>query len=165
MKIWNGSIRSSSLGGVCRPMDDHKLQHDLLHRPYVEAADTALLTLGRQFDAELETLLDLERLEDEVGSTVRIEAQLARMAPIENAIMATPAEGLAGIAVKARVAAYIVSNYWNVPLGQLDLDARAFRVLIDAICNVAATPLPFLHPANAALEDSGISDEADAPKS
>jgi hypothetical protein len=112
----------------------------------VEPADTALRALGRKFDAELETLLGLASLADEIRSTVGIETQLARMAPIENAIMAIPAEGIAGIAVKARVAAHIVSNYWDVPLGQLDLDARAFRVLIEAICDIAGASLPFGKP-------------------
>jgi hypothetical protein len=119
--------------------DRKRLQH-------VEPADTALLALGRQFDAELEALLGLASLADDIRSTVGIETQLARMAPIENAIMAIPAEGIAGIAVKARVAGHIVSNYWDVPLGELDLDARAFRVLIEAICDIAGASLPFGKP-------------------
>jgi hypothetical protein len=51
---------------------------------------------------------------------------------------------IAGVAVKARVAAHVVSNYWDVPLDQLDLDAKAFRLLVEAVCNVAGTSLPFL---------------------
>jgi hypothetical protein len=137
--------------------DRKRLQH-------VEPADTALLALGRQFDAELETLLGLASLPDDIRSTVGIETQLARMAPIENAIMAIRAEGIAGIAVKARVAAHIVSNYWDVPVGQLDLDARAFRVLIEAICDIAATPLPFLPAVNATLGDNESSGEIDRRK-
>jgi hypothetical protein len=111
-----------------------------------EPADAALLALGRRFDAELETLLALASLANDRRSTIGIETQLARMAPIENAIMAIPAEGIAGIAVKARVAAHIVSNYWDLPLGELDLDARAFRVLIEAICDIAGASLPFGKP-------------------
>jgi hypothetical protein len=136
----------------------------LLLRQRVEAADTALLALGRQFDVELEKLSGLESLADDIRSNAGIERQFARMAPIENAIMAIPAEGIAGIAVKARVAAHIVSNYWDVPLGQLDLDARAFRVLIEAICDIAATPLPFLPAEDATFKGDETADKADRPK-
>jgi hypothetical protein len=51
---------------------------------------------------------------------------------------------MAGIAVKARVAAHIVSNYWDVPLDRLDIDARAFRLLVEAVFSAAEVSLPFL---------------------
>jgi hypothetical protein len=103
--------------------------------------DAELLALGRQFDAALTKLLSLQ-VRDAV-SVDRIEAFLARMEPIERAILTIPADSLAGVAVKARVAAHVVSNYWDVPLDQLDLDARAFRLLVEAVCNVAGALLPF----------------------
>ena len=80
---------------------------------------------------------------NEVAPVGRIEAFLASIEPLERAILATPANGIAGIAVKARVAAHIVSNYWDVPLDSLDLDARAFRILVEAVCRAAGVSLPF----------------------
>jgi hypothetical protein len=102
--------------------------------------DAELIAFGRQFDAALTKLLCLQMRDVAVS---RIEAFLAGMEPIERAILTIPADGIAGVAVKARVAAHVVSNYWDVPLDQLDLDARAFRLLVEAVCNVAGTSLPF----------------------
>jgi hypothetical protein len=102
--------------------------------------DAELLALGRQFDAALAKLLSLQmRGADAIG---RVEAFLARMEPIERAILAIPADSMPGVAVKARVAAHVVSNYWDVPLDRLDLDARAFRLLVEAVCSVAGASLP-----------------------
>ena len=120
--------------------------HKFLRRKASRAArrrrdDAELLALGRQFDAALTKLLSLQMCD--TGAVDRIEAFLAGMEPIERAILTIPADGIAGVAVKARVAAYVVSNYWDVPLDQLDLDARAFRLLVEAVCNVAGTSLPF----------------------
>ncbi len=103
--------------------------------------DVELLALGRQFDAALAKLLSLQtRGADAVE---RIEAYLARMEPIERSILTIPAASIAGVVVKARVAAHVVSNYWDVPLDRLDLDARAFRHLVEAVCSVAGVSLPF----------------------
>ena len=103
--------------------------------------DAELLALGRQFDAALAKLLSLQmRDADAIGP---VEAFLARMESIERAILAIPADSMAGVAVKARVAAHVVSNYWDVPLDRLDLDARAFRLLVEAVCSVAGASLPF----------------------
>lgn len=102
--------------------------------------DAELLALGRQFDGGLTKLQSLQMCD--VAAVDRIEAFLAGMEPIERAILTIPADGVAGVAVKARVAAHIVSNYWDVPLDQLDLDARAFRLLVEAVCNVAGTSPP-----------------------
>jgi hypothetical protein len=103
--------------------------------------DDKLLALGRQFDVALAKLLSLQMSDaDAIG---RIEQCLAGMEPIERAILAIPADGMAGVAIKARVAAHVVSNYWDVPLDHLDLDARAFRLLVEAVCSVAGVSLPF----------------------
>jgi hypothetical protein len=126
-----------------------------------------LLALGRQFDAALAKLLSLQMRD---ADAIRgVEAFLARMEPIERAILAIPADSLAGVAVKARVAAHVVSNYWDVPLDRLDLDARAFRLLVEAVCSVAGTSLPFpagagtVHASGAPSDDlSGICNNAPA---
>ncbi|HTO68143.1 MAG TPA: hypothetical protein VMM15_43555, partial [Bradyrhizobium sp.] len=73
----------------------------------------------------------------------KAEAVLARLAPIEQAIMATPARTIAGLGVKARHAAYVMSHYWEAPIDRIDWDARAVRLLIEAVCNFTHTPLPF----------------------
>jgi hypothetical protein len=74
--------------------------------------------------------------------TRRTEAVLARLYPIEQAIMATPARTITGLGVKARHAAYVVSHYWEAPIDQIDWDARAIRLLIEAVCGLANGPLP-----------------------
>lgn len=102
--------------------------------------DAELLALGRQFDAALAKLLSLQMRD--ADAVDRIEAFLAGMEPIERAILTIPADSIAGVAVKARVAAHVVSNYWDVPLDQLDLDARAFRLVVEAVCNVAGASVP-----------------------
>jgi hypothetical protein len=71
------------------------------------------------------------------------EAILARLYPIEQAIMQTRARTIAGLGVKARHAAYVMSQYWEEPIGQIDWEAQAVRLLVEAVCDVACTPLPF----------------------
>jgi len=78
--------------------------------------------------------LGAERLE-------RLEAALARMEPIERAIMATPAQTVVGLGVKARHAAYVISECWAEPIEKIDWDKRAVRLLIEAVCVVAGRPL------------------------
>ncbi len=66
---------------------------------------------------------------------------LTRLGPIEQAIMQTQAHTIGGLGVKARHLAYVMSQYWDPPLDQLDWDERAVRLLVEAVCNVAPTPL------------------------
>ena len=61
--------------------------------------------------------------------------------PVEQAIMWTPASTIAGLGVKARHAAYVLSQHWEAPIDRINWDARAVRLLIEAICDVAHTPL------------------------
>jgi hypothetical protein len=74
--------------------------------------------------------------------TLRAEVILARMHPIEQAIMETPAQTIAGLGVKARHTAHVTSQYWSAPINQIDWDAQVVRLLIEAVCNVARVPLP-----------------------
>jgi hypothetical protein len=70
------------------------------------------------------------------------EAILAALYPIELAIMQTRAQTITGLAVKARHAAYVMSQYWEAPLDQIDWDARTVRLLIEAVCETAgASPI------------------------
>jgi hypothetical protein len=80
---------------------------------------------------------------DEVSRIRKIESVLARLEPVEQAIMATPARTIVGLGVKARHAAYVVSEHWDSPIEQIDWDARAVRLLIEAICKAAGMGLPF----------------------
>src|SRR5262245_55058085 len=134
-----------------------------------DETDAGLLALDRQFNAivaELHALCDVragrsiarageqlphharaqqhacEFLDDD-GITARAEAILARLDPIERAIMAAPARTIAGLGVKARHAAYVMSRCWDEPIDSIDWDARAVRLLIDAVCKLARVPLPF----------------------
>jgi len=135
---------------------------EISHRESAAAEDTALLALEEQFDvlvAELATVQEtncrssgstsfgpgVERLHDQIrfeAQTRQLEAILTRLCPIERAIMQTPARTVAGLGVKARHAAYVMSHYWEAPIDRVDWDARAVRLLIEAICDVARTPLP-----------------------
>ena len=80
---------------------------------------------------------------DEATATRQIESVLGRLEPIEQAIMAAPARTIAGLGIKARHAAYVVSEYWDAPIEQIDWDARAVRLLIEAVCKAAGVLLPF----------------------
>lgn len=104
------------------------------------AKDPELQVLGRQFKAATRELIELEA--DASQTVDRIEAHLAAMEPVESAILAMPARGIAGLEVKARVAAHVLSNYWEVPLDRLDFDARVVRLLIDAVFGAAGVSNP-----------------------
>jgi hypothetical protein len=128
--------------------------------------DFALLTLERQFNEVAADLFGVQRARDELAAcsvsrsseprsellrpeyseevhTRQLETILARLDPIERAIMAIPARTIAGLGVKARHAAYVVSQYWEEPVDQIDWEAKAVRLLIEAVCEVARMPLPF----------------------
>jgi hypothetical protein len=88
----------------------------------------------------------LEQGDVDVGSdyearTREVEEILARLDPIERAIMATKARTIAGLGVKARHAAYVTSQYWNAPIDKINWEARAVRLLIEAVCDAAPRPL------------------------
>jgi hypothetical protein len=132
--------------------------------PASSQGDAGLLTLEERFDelvrellatqptsVELATCLNQQSLRHDIepadiDSDTRMkqaEAILARLYPIEQAIMQTPARTIAGLGVKARHAAYVVSHYWEEPVDQIDWEAQAIRLLIEAVCDFARTPLPF----------------------
>jgi hypothetical protein len=109
--------------------------------------DAVLLSLEKQFNAiaaeldhDVGCLLDQEANE---ARTKEDEAVLARLDPIERAIMQTPACTIAGLGVKARHAAHVMSQYWEAPIDRIDWDAQAMRLLIEAVCDLAHTPLLF----------------------
>ncbi len=129
------------------------------------ADDSALLALERQFNEVAADLVAAQRASDALAAcsasrssdqcsewprarandetgTTQVEAILARLSPIEQAIMATPAVTIVGLGVKARHAAYVMSEYWDAPIDRIDWDARAVRLLIEAVCNVAHVRLP-----------------------
>jgi hypothetical protein len=79
---------------------------------------------------------------DQENRAKKAEDVLARLYPIEQAIMATPARTINRLGVKAHHAAYVMSHYWEAPIEQIDWDARAIRLLIEAVCLLANVPLP-----------------------
>jgi hypothetical protein len=83
---------------------------------------------------------DVDLGSDYESRTREAEEILARLDPIERAIMATPARTIAGLGVKARHAAYVTSQYWNEPIDKIDWEARAVRLLIEAVCDAAPRP-------------------------
>jgi hypothetical protein len=54
------------------------------------------------------------------AQTKHVEAILARLYPIERAIMVAPAYAITGLGVKARHAAYVMSQYWEEPTEKID---------------------------------------------
>jgi hypothetical protein len=72
-----------------------------------------------------------------------LETILARLCPIERAIISAPAHTIIGLGVKARHAAYVMSQYWEEPTDKIDWEAQTIRRLIEAVCEVARTPLSF----------------------
>jgi len=113
--------------------------------------DFVLIELGRRFDEITSRVQTLYRATEPDGDLAEIEATLANLEPIEYAIMTMPACTPAGLGVKARHAAYVMSEYWSGSIDQIDWDARAVRLLIEAVCTAANVPLPFLDGA----EDAG----------
>ena len=101
--------------------------------------DLDLIVLGRQLE---KAVAEIRALSDQTSpdQLERLESMLARLAPIEQAIMATPARTIAGLGVKARHAAYVNSEHWDAPIDEVDWDSRAVRLLIEAVCDVAAIP-------------------------
>ena len=105
--------------------------------------DLDLLALGRQFEEIAANVQELHNSASPNDHLELVEAMLGRLEPIERAIMATPARTVAGLGVKARHAAYVMSEYWNAPIDQIDWDARAVRLLIEAVCESAGLSVPF----------------------
>ena len=108
--------------------------------------DSKLIALGKQLE---EAVTKIRRLYDPVSPDSHlelIESMLVSLEPIEQAIMAIPARSIAGLGVKARHAAYVISEHWDAPIDQIDWDARAVRSLIEAVCDVAS--IPFLFESN-----------------
>ena len=104
--------------------------------------DSDLIALGKQFEeiaANVRNLCNSGAPDDYLEL---LEAALGRLEPIELAIMATPARTISGLGVKARHAAYVLSEYWDVPIDRIDWDARAVRLLIEAVCEKANVFVP-----------------------
>jgi hypothetical protein len=133
-------------------------------RPEVPTgAHSTLLVLAEQLDSLVAELAAVQGLSDDLTTeslqpsphpkteagenydtgASQAEAVLARLYPIELTILTTPAQTIADLGVKARHAAYVMSEYWEAPINQLDWDARTARLLIEEVCNFAGTPLPF----------------------
>lgn len=91
----------------------------------------------------------IAELDDQVGEpaptdhfvTMTEEALLARLDPIERAIMGSPAQTITGLSVKARDLPRVLSEYSKGPIDQTGWEGRAVRVLVEAICEVARVPL------------------------
>ena len=148
------NVSQTKLPKVSDVMSNHELgassqcsaQNALKYPAEATDADSALLALGKQFDeiaGEIQRLYNSGSAESHLE---QIEAMLGRLQPVETAIMAMPAHTIGGLGVKARHAAYVMSEYWSGPTDRIDWDARAMRRLIEAVCESAGVPLP-LHGA------------------
>jgi hypothetical protein len=142
------SLRSSGVGaghscGHQWPTDSQPLSSHVDLRGEKSDGDSVLIEIGKQFEEVFAEVRALSNLREPDGSLERIEAALARLEPLERAIMTIPARTTAGLGVKARHAAYTMSEYWDGPIDGIDWDARAVRLLIEATCKVADVPLPF----------------------
>lgn len=109
---------------------DEQLQEDLA----LVQLDTVFVALMSEISARQpqqgggQARRDAESVRsDEASRTRKTESVLARLEPVEQAIMATPARTIVGLGIKARHAAYVVSEHWDAPIEQIDWDARAVR--------------------------------------
>jgi len=106
-------------------------------------SDAALVDLENQFlalVAELDGhIRDLAQSDE--YRVLEDAAVLARLDPVERAIMETPAYTVTGLSVKARHLAYVLSEYWEAPIGQIAWEGRAVRLLVEAVCDLANAPL------------------------
>jgi hypothetical protein len=93
--------------------------------------DSTLIALGTQFEMIATQLDSLPTAASE--DPQQIEELLARLDPIERAIMATPARTIEGLGAKARHVAYTVSEHWGAPIDQISRDARAVRLFVEAV--------------------------------
>jgi hypothetical protein len=84
-----------------------------------------------------------ERASISEAQTEHVEVILARLYPIERAIMVAPAYTIIGLGVKARHAAYVLSQYWEEPTDKINWEAQTIRLLIEAVCDVARASLSF----------------------
>ena len=105
--------------------------------------DRTLLALEAELMGLLEELASIRTrgvaaIGEAKGSEV--EAILRRLYPVEDAIMMTPAHTVVGLGVKARHTAHVMSEYWDKSLDQIDWHAKAVRLLIEAVCDVAGAP-------------------------
>jgi hypothetical protein len=84
-----------------------------------------------------------DRFADEIGITAIEERGehtddiINEMDPIARAIMAIPANTFAGLAVKAKVAAFNASDYWDETDEDCDWDKLCIRNLIDSVFRAA----------------------------
>lgn len=106
--------------------------------------DAELLALGRKFDAFEKQIVLSEAAwnsEDEARQRVTVphpDAVVSANVAVDRAILALPATTLAGLAVKARQAAFYASSYWNDSDEDADWDMLLVRKLIDNVIAVAS---------------------------
>ncbi|MGJ4971938.1 hypothetical protein ACQR1N_28415 [Bradyrhizobium sp. HKCCYLRH1073] len=106
------------------------------------ALEEQLIALAAELDRSVS---DLSKQADEYV-TAHDEALLARLDPVERAIMETPASTLKGLSIKARHLAYVLSEYWESPIDQIDWQGRAVRLLVEEICKIAHVPVDIRQP-------------------
>jgi hypothetical protein len=115
-----------------------------LGRRFEELSAELAVLQGEETDSLSTVVQRDERLKCEAmisPSVERIEALLRLLDPIERAIMAMPAITVAGLGVKARHAAHVLSHYWTDLPERLDWDKRAIRLLIESTCTLAGVGL------------------------
>jgi hypothetical protein len=139
-----GASRSEAPGLLLLPTDDDagllalEAEFNRLVAELVAARNASAAAVG----SARRSLVDVSSDADQENDVRKAEAILARLYPIEQAIMTTPARTIAGLGVKARHAVYVVSQYWDAPINQIDWDARTIRLLIESVCNFTGTPVP-----------------------
>src|ERR1700704_3193001 len=80
--------------------------------------DAGLLALEERFDGHVRELLATQPTGIELATCLH-----------EQAIMQTRARTIAGLGVKARHAAYVMSHYWEEPIDKINWEAQAMIIL------------------------------------
>jgi hypothetical protein len=156
-------MRDDQMPNGTTPLVVASISEETTVTPLCADDDAALLMLEVQFNALTAELTAAQRTNREIYRgqrssglrgvrtgvddprdhdvrTRQVEAVLARLHPLEHAIMTIPARTIAGLGVKARHAAYVVSQYWSEPIDKIDWEARAVRLLIEAVCKFDNNP-------------------------
>lgn len=109
--------------------------------------------LRPEYDAYMATRKSTRIKEDDELSDREYNSIYSRISPIVDAIHATPARTLAGLAVKAKAAAFDNADLWL----DGDRERRGLTKILEAVCALASVSLPDGLFANDAIAARGVS--------
>ncbi|WOH70675.1 hypothetical protein RX330_20475 [Bradyrhizobium sp. NDS-1] len=105
-----------------------------------QTPDAELIALGQQLDAFAHRLATSEAkwAEDTAPNWEHPDDILTEAGPVCRAILAAPARTVAGLAVKARLAAFGAPTYWQKSDEDADWDILVMRQLVESVIHTAS---------------------------